>query len=37
MRTIHVITYLTHMRPKFERQLTEILLPRIMETRRTAS
>jgi uncharacterized protein (TIGR02172 family) len=31
MRTIHVITFLTKMREKFERQLTEVLLPRMME------
>ena len=35
MRTIHVITFLTRMREKFERQLTDVLLPRMMEAGRS--
>ena len=34
LRVIHVITFLTHLRGEFERQLTQVLLPHIMESQR---
>jgi len=33
MRTVHAITYLTHLRADLARMLREVLMPRIMATR----